>query len=110
MNWEPVDFKNRFAARGPKGEFLSLLTGNETDKDLRDIIFHLAQSFQHSQRCPICQAHVECPFRIMAGLSHYTVKDLVNSMSPQDCKHLFEMELQCRTDHSHTAPTASPSV
>lgn len=99
MNWEPADLKNRFAARGPQGEFLSLLTGKETEQDLREIIFHLAQSFQHSQLCPAGRAHQQCPFRIMAGLSHSTVKNLANSMSPRDCQHLFEMELQCRTDH-----------
>jgi hypothetical protein len=95
---ELADFKKRCSTKGPNGELLSFLAGNETEKELRDLIFLVVQAFQNTQLCPACKTHSECPFRIMAGLSHTSLKNLVNTMPVADCVKLFELEWQCRTN------------
>jgi hypothetical protein len=92
-------YKARLLARGPGGEFTSLVSGQESEQEVKRIIFRFVQEFQHRQRCPVGETHPGCPFRIMAGLSHASVKDLINSMPLKDCLQLFEIELASRTSH-----------
>ena len=83
--------KNRLAVRGPAGEHLSLLAGTETLEEIRQIIIWLAL------RCPADQNHPHCPFRIMSGLTPNSEKNLVNKLSLEECRGLFNMELECRS-------------
>ena len=80
----------RIAARGSGGQHLSLLTGSESLEELKRAIIHLCQA------CPASQNHVYCPFRILSGLSHASMTNLVNKMPMASCLNLFEMELNCR--------------
>ena len=104
-------YKKRLLAQGPGGKFSSLVSGQESEQEVKRVIFRLVQEFQHQQHCPAGKAHPECPFRIMAGLSHASVKDLVHSMPLQDCLELFEMELASRTNHANLLRLAgSPTL
>lgn len=96
MNGQWAELKRRSLAKGPKGELLSLLTGNEAEAEVRQLIINLVQDCQYSQKCPVGEAHAGCPFRAMAGLSYHSMKDMAESMSFEDCLKLFEIELACR--------------
>lgn len=77
-------------ARGPQWEHLSLLAGNESVAELRNLIALLCQE------CPASRNHFHCPFRVMSGLSYATMTEVVKNLPRESCLSLFEMELNCR--------------
>jgi len=79
------------AAKGPKGESLSLLTGDETLEELEKLVLFL------SLKCPADKSHPHCPFRALSGLSYSSLKHLIRDISMSSCQDLFELELHCRT-------------
>ena len=83
--------QDRLAARGPNGEPLTWITGQESLEELRQMII------QFSNSCPAKQTHLECPFHIMGTLSHASMTTLVESLSHESCLALFQMELECRS-------------
>src|ERR1017187_8979117 len=87
------EFRKRVAARGPQGEHLSLISGNETLEELKSLILFLCQE------CPAGQNHPHCPFRVMSGLSHASVTRLVKGMPRESCENLLELELNCRSQN-----------
>lgn len=87
----------RSLARGPEGERLSLLTGKETEADIRRLMVEIVLDFQDADHCPFCQAHRQCPFNALAGLSYHSLKDLTDTLPIEDCRKVFEMELACRS-------------
>ncbi len=103
MNRHWAELKQRSLAKGPKGELLSLLTGTETEAEVRQLIIHLVQECQYSQLCPAGKAHSGCPFRAMAGLSYHSMKDMAETMPFADCLKLFEMEQDCRANQPDCA-------
>jgi hypothetical protein len=48
------------------------------------------------QNCPLKQQHLNCPFRIMSGLSPDSLKNVVSNLKRQDLVFLFEMECETR--------------
>lgn len=90
------ELRMRFAARGPQGEHLSLLTGGESLDELKGMIILLCQE------CTAGQNHPHCPFRIMSGLSYVSVTRLVKGMPHESCLNLFELELNCRSQDEFT--------
>jgi len=85
------NLRQRMMARGLNGESLYLLNGNETVEQLRQTIIRLCQE------CAAGANHSHCPFRIMAGLSHGSIVNLVKNMPLASCQNLFELELNCRS-------------
>lgn len=83
--------QERLAARGPEGKPLSLLTGQETLAELRNMIVEL------SREGPTGLENPGCPFRMMSGLTYASLTNLVNHMPREACVDLFEMELNCRS-------------
>jgi len=83
--------QDRLAARGSKGEPLSLITGQESLAELQDLILQL------SQACPAKQPHLQCPFFIIGTLSRASQTVLVNQLTHKACLDLFQMELDCRS-------------
>ena len=88
----------RLAARGPEGELLPLITGQESLEELRQMIIR----FSHV--CPAKQIHMECPFHIIGTLSHTSLAALVNGLTREACVNLFQLELDCRSKYG--APCA----
>ncbi len=83
--------QERLAACGPQGQALSLITGQESLEQLRELIIQYAAS------CPANETHLVCPFHIMGTLSYSSLTTLVNRLPRQACLDLFEMEQRCRS-------------
>jgi hypothetical protein len=83
--------KDRLTARGPGGEPLSLLTGQETLAELRNLII------QFSRECPEGRRNPGCPFCMMSGLTDASLTNVVNRLSREACVDLFQMELDRRS-------------
>jgi len=81
----------RLGARGPDGEPLLLITGQESLAELRQMII------EFSYACPKKQIHLECPFHILGTLSHTSLASFVNGFSREACVDLFQMERECRS-------------
>jgi hypothetical protein len=84
------ELRERVKARGPNGECLSLLIGDEPLADLRVMVMEM------SQLCPAGKNHEYCPFRVLSGLSYATLTKLIENMPRESCLNLFELELNCR--------------
>ena len=91
MNTSDEKIQRRLAARGARGEPLSLITQRETLAELREMIL------EFSEACPAGQNHPHCPFRIMAGLSYDSLVSLINHLPQEACVNLFDQELACRS-------------
>jgi len=70
---------------------VSLITGQETLEELRNLII------QFSQACPAKQTHFQCPFFIIGTLSYASLTKLVNNFPREACLDLFQMEWNCRS-------------
>lgn len=70
---------------------MSLITGQETLEELRNLII------QFSQACPAKQTHFQCPFFIIGTLSYASLTKLVNNFPREACLDLFQMEWNCRS-------------
>jgi len=81
---------DRLAARGPAGELLSLITGQESVEELRELIIEL------SQDSLVQPNQLHSPFHIIGTLSYASMTTLVNNLSHKACLELFRMELECR--------------
>lgn len=105
MKDSATELRKRMEARGPLGEHLSLITGQETLEELKSMIIYL------SQECPVHKSHPHCPFRVMSGLSYSSVTLLVKGMPHESCVNLFELELNYRSkgdQPSHPAEEQTP--
>lgn len=71
----------------------SVLTGRETDDELRDLVLHFAR------QCPVGEFNRYCPFYVLNSLHHETLKNIVGQMSRTSLLELFEDERQCRKEH-----------
>jgi hypothetical protein len=89
----------RLAARDTNGEFLSVLTGHESDAELRAI------ALQFVETCPVECSQAHCPFRILGNLYHVSSRALINSMSRNGLVSLFESGAETRE-----CPLRSPAV
>lgn len=80
----------RLADRDATGRFLSVLTGDESDAELRELALRFMEA------CPVnCDQH-HCPFRILGHLYHASSKALINTMSRSGLVSLFEGEVETR--------------
>jgi len=70
---------------------LSLISGQESLAELKDLIL------QVSQACRAKQTYFPCPFFITGTLSYASLTVLVNSLTRKACLDLFQMELVCRS-------------
>jgi hypothetical protein len=98
-----LEIRKRLEATGVAGEPLSLLTGKETLAELKRMILVLCQV------CPGGRNHPHCPFRVLSGLSHFSASRLIQAMPRESCLHLFEMELQCRSQNETPCRTQPPA-
>ncbi len=64
----------------------SVLSGQETDKELRELVLQL------TQRCPVGELNRHCPFYTLNGLSYETVKNIVEQMSRNSLLEMFDEE------------------
>jgi len=83
--------QDRLAARGPRGEPLSLLTGRETLEELQYLIIQL------SSHCGKQPNQPQCPFRLLTSLSYAAMTSLVKDLPRSACVDLFQVELKCRS-------------
>jgi hypothetical protein len=90
----------RAATKGPQGESLSFINGDESEADLKELIVTL------TRRCPLGNTHFQCPFRILSGLSYASIIRTVQGLPHEACLQLFEMERECRA--SLTIPLLPP--
>ncbi|HUC85776.1 MAG TPA: hypothetical protein VL970_11335 [Candidatus Acidoferrales bacterium] len=90
-NRPPIDLNSlaaRLLARDAEGRLLSLLTGNESEAELR------ALACQVVEACPVNCSQNHCPFHMLGNLYHVSSKALITSMSRSALVSLFEAEVQ----------------
>jgi hypothetical protein len=87
---EPTKPANKFAVRNPLGEWVCLISGEESEAELRSLIVQIVMKF------PQVEAHPHCPFHMLSGLSYTSMSTTVNALSRAACLGLFEMERDCR--------------
>ena len=92
----------RATAKDANGRLLLLVTGEETDQALKDLIMQICL------QCPLNLAHFHCPFHILGSLSHTSLNSTVQGMSREACLNLFELELECRTSHAGECRRTQP--
>ena len=71
-----------------------MLTGRETDAELRELVM------KFSQQCPVGELNRNCPFYTLSGLHYASLKSIVDGMRRESMLGMFEDELQCRKLHS----------
>ena len=90
--------RNRAVARmkikDADGNFLSAITGSESDAELRELITNLAC------HCFECGSRAHCPFQMLNKLTYESRKQLVDTMQRPTMLMLFETELECRTRYA----------
>jgi len=90
--WDAI--RATLSATDRAAEPCSVLTGQETDEELREL------ALRFSQQCPIGELSRHCPFYLLNGLHYATAKDIVDKMSRQSLLEMFDEERQCRKKHS----------
>jgi hypothetical protein len=88
VNWQNVGL--RLKTLGPDGKYLPVITGRESDEDLREMVLQMSQS------CPLNLACLHCPFRILQGLSYASLNKTVAGLDRTGCLELFALESACR--------------
>jgi hypothetical protein len=88
--------------KGPDGQLLSAITGEETDDELRELIFCLAE------RCPVGKKHPHCPFCMLGGLSLNSLRTYATSLNRRALLDLFDLERNCR-NYRPALPCGSPA-
>ena len=84
--------KSRMTNPGAEGKFSSIITGQETDAELRQMVL------EFSNRCPLAQTHAKCPFCMLGGLSRTTLENLVYGMKREAMLFLFDAEHELRNE------------
>jgi hypothetical protein len=95
VNWDAIIV--RLGMRDANGKLLPVITGGESDEELRDL------AVQFTGRCPLLQQHFHCPFRLLSGISHTALATLLSRMKHQALLDLFDMECECRNLHESPA-------
>jgi hypothetical protein len=85
-------FKQRMTIPEPDGKFPSIITGQETDAALRQMVL------EFSNRCPLSQTHAHCPFCMLGGLSRPSLEHLVYGMKREAMVFLFDAECELRNE------------
>jgi hypothetical protein len=81
---------DRLAARGPAGNPLPSITGQESVEELRQLIIEFSQN-------SLAQSNqLDSPFHIIGTLSYASMTTLINNLSHKNCLELFRMERECR--------------
>jgi len=89
--WDAIRATLRAADRSAPPK--SVLTGRETDTELRELVM------KFSQQCPVGELNRHCPFYTLSGLHYASLKSIVDGMSRASLLAMFEDELQCRRQH-----------
>ena len=84
--------KERMTIPEPDGKFLSIITGQEPDAALRQMVL------EFSSRCPLSQTHAHCPFCMLGSLSRTTLENLVYGMKREAMIFLFDAECELRNE------------
>jgi len=91
--------KQRMTTRGPDGNLLSAITGQETDVELRRLLL------EFSRQCPLSFTHPHCPFCMLGGLSRTSLENLAYGMKRPAIIFLFDTERELRNE-KFPRPTA----
>ena len=89
--------KARLTERGPDGKLLSVLTGDETDAELRELAVHFTQT------CPANRQNPACPFRSLNHFYHVTLKSLLDGMTHKSLVSLFDLECEVRNGDAESS-------
>ncbi len=84
--------KERMTIRGADGKFSTIITGQESDAGLRQMVLEI------SLRCPLSQTHAHCPFYMLGGLSRTSLEHLVYGMKREAMVFLFDAECELRNE------------
>ena len=93
VKWDTV--AARLSTQGSDGKFHSAITGNESEKELRELV----EAF--IEKCPCSREHIHCPFYILRGLYHASLKTLLDGLTRQGLVGLFEIECELRNAKTH---------
>ena len=80
----------RMTTKGPDGRYLSAITGNESDEELRELITYLVN------HCHSLDERKHCPFKMLHRLPAEVRRGLVDAMRRSTMLELFETERECR--------------
>lgn len=94
MSLDLNEIRRRAQRVGPDNEPLSIITGAETDEELRELAFKMLEA------CPIGKQHCQCPFRILSGLSWVAARSILKDLSREQLIEFFELERQCRNSRA----------
>ena len=89
--WDAI--KVTLSAVDKSREPRSVLTGRETDAELREL------ALKFSRQCPVGELNRRCPFYTLNGLHHETIRSIVEQMSRESLIEMFEDERICRREH-----------
>jgi hypothetical protein len=84
--------RERMTLRGADGKFSAIITGQESDAGLRQMVLEI------SLRCPLGQTHAHCPFCMLGGLSRTSLENLVYGMKREAMVFLFDAECELRNE------------
>ncbi len=84
--------RQRMIIPEPDGRFQSIITGQEPDAKLRQLLL------EFSLRCPLSQTHAHCPFCMLGGLSRTSLEHLVYGMKREAMVFLFDAEYELRNE------------
>ena len=87
--------KERLHQIDAAGKFISVITGEETDDELRKIAIHILTHCRGK-----CSART-CPFVLLHHLSLNSMKDVLSTMRRKDLLELFAEETILRQAHLH---------
>jgi hypothetical protein len=79
-----------------------VVTGNESDAQLRDLVMRFVAG------CPAGHEHPGCPFRLLHGMYHGSLKAMLDRMTRSGMASLFEIELEARLRAWEAPPGAKP--
>jgi hypothetical protein len=100
INWDAV--MTRTATRGQDGKLASVLTGNETDEELRVLTLRFTQHYQFDQGPNFN------PFRVLGGLPRETLHKMITEMDREAMLFLFESECEYRNRKPTGVEAAKP--
>jgi len=82
----------RLSTRGPDGRLQSVITGQESDAELRGIVIWFIEN------CSASRENSQCPFSILKNAYHGSISVLMEGMTRAAVLSLIEMEVEARNN------------
>ena len=94
MKTDWPEIKKRISAPSPDGKFPSVITGAESDDELRAALLAMTLN------CCVENSHTECYLRPLKGLGRTALVVTLQGLSRRSLLEWIEDERQCRQKHT----------